>query len=79
MKFCEGKLPFRYGDETYETYYKVVGDLASGRTPLVIVHGGPAISHEYLVPCADLAASYSIPVIFYDQLGTASKSSLAII
>ncbi len=25
----------------YQTWYRVTGDLTNGRTPLVILHGGP--------------------------------------
>jgi proline-specific peptidase len=36
-------------------------------TPLLCLHGGPGMPHDYLEPLADLAAAR--PVIFYDQLG----------
>jgi proline-specific peptidase len=36
-------------------------------TPLLCLHGGPGMSHDYLEPLAGLAAAR--PVIFYDQLG----------
>ena len=35
---------------TYQTWYKVIGDLKTeARRPLVIVHGGPGMSHDYLL------------------------------
>lgn len=40
-------------------------------TPLIALHGGPGISHDYLVPLAELGDER--PVVFYDQLG-AGKS-----
>jgi pimeloyl-ACP methyl ester carboxylesterase len=75
MATSEGKIPFTVGEVTYETFYKMVGDLKDRtRTPLVVVHGGPAFAHNYMLPCADLAA-LGIPVIFYDQLGSGREHS----
>lgn len=47
-------------------WYEVVGERQAG-TPLLCVHGGPGIPHDYLEPLGDLASRR--PVIFYDQLG----------
>jgi len=48
-------------------WYGVVGDLKKARaTPLLVVHGGPGMSHDYLYPLTDIVADR--PVIFYDQL-----------
>lgn len=58
------------------TWYKIVGDLSSGITPLVAVHGGPGMCHEYLLPLRDLAVERGIPVIFYDQLGNGNSTRL---
>ncbi|KAI0048056.1 proline iminopeptidase [Auriscalpium vulgare] len=56
---------------------KVFGNFTDrSRTPLVVPHGGPGISHDYLLPASDLAQSHSIPVIFYDQLGAARSTHL---
>ncbi|KAI0319039.1 proline iminopeptidase [Amylostereum chailletii] len=75
---AEGFAPFPYQGEIFQTYYKVFGTLEGAtRTPLVVLHGGPGLSHDYLLPIADLAtASPSIPVIFYDQLGNARSTHL---
>jgi proline-specific peptidase len=54
----------------YQTFYKIVGDLAqipTGSFPVLTLHGRPP-SHEVLEPLAVLAES-GRPVIFYDQLG----------
>ena len=42
-----------------ETWYRVVGDLTpgSGKTPVVILHGGPGATHDYTEPIADLSRS----------------------
>lgn len=58
-----------------ETWYRVVGDLASGKTPLVILHGGPGACHEYLLPLTDLAVK-GMPLIFYDQIGNGQSTHL---
>lgn len=45
-------------------WYKVVGE---GGIPILCLHGGPGMSHDYIASLADLADRRS--VIFYDQLG----------
>ncbi len=47
-------------------WYKVVGENKMG-IPVLVVHGGPGASHDYLEPLAELADDR--PVVFYDQLG----------
>lgn len=47
-------------------WYGICGDPRSGATPLVLVHGGPGMSHDYLTPLSALARDRA--VIFYDQL-----------
>lgn len=59
----------------YRTWYEVRGDLASGRTPLVALHGGPGAAHNYLQPLGELAA-HGTPVVFYDQLGCGQSTHL---
>lgn len=48
------------------TWYGVAGDLGGDATPLIVIHGGPGMSHDYLYPLTDLAAERA--VAFYDQL-----------
>ncbi|KAH8109249.1 proline-specific peptidase [Phellopilus nigrolimitatus] len=75
VKTAEGKIPFEVQGKTYSTWYKVVGDLSSGHRPLVVLHGGPGTSHDYMLPLADLSSlNPSTPVILYDQLGTARSA-----
>ena len=47
-------------------WYKIAGAEKEG-TPIIIIHGGPGASHDYLLPLEEL--SDKRPVIFYDQLG----------
>ncbi|KAL1762035.1 Alpha/Beta hydrolase protein, partial [Schizophyllum commune] len=65
-----GLAPYTIGASTYETYYKVFGDLSSDKRPLVVAHGGPSLSHDYLLPISDIAATHEVPIVFYDQVGT---------
>jgi L-proline amide hydrolase len=61
----EGRLAFR----EFETWYRVVGDVeASGRLPLLVLHGGPGSSHDALEGLGALAEQ-GRRVVFYDQLG----------
>lgn len=47
-------------------WYGISGNKESSDTPLIVIHGGPGMSHNYLYPLADLADQRQ--VIFYDQL-----------
>ena len=68
----EGYVPFR----EYRTWYRVTGDLASGRLPLVVAHGGPGCTHDYVDSFKDIAALDGRPVIHYDQLGNGNSTRL---
>jgi proline iminopeptidase len=46
-------------------WYRAFGD--GDRAPLLVAHGGPGFTHNYLVPLVDLADQRR--VIFWDQLG----------
>ena len=59
-----------------ETWYRVVGDLTSGLTPLVVLHGGPGACHNYCEPIADLIAPSGRAVVLYDQLGCGDSTLL---
>ncbi|KAG5642146.1 hypothetical protein DXG03_003576 [Asterophora parasitica] len=75
--FTDGKITFQHQGETFETYYKLFGDIkTSTRTPLIVLHGGPGLCHDYLVPFSDLNTNLGTPVIFYDQLGNARSTHL---
>lgn len=47
-------------------WYKVFG-ANKPKTPLIVIHGGPGATHDYLLVLAALADER--PVVFYDQLG----------
>ena len=67
MKVSEGTIPF--GEA--ETWYRVTGELrpddATAPAPLVVLHGGPGGTHDYLLSLADLADGRA--VVHYDQVG----------
>ena len=67
----EGRAPFR----TFETWYRVIGDLRSGSPPLVILHGGPGMAHNYL-DSLKVLASEKRALVFYDQLGCGQSTHL---
>lgn len=48
-----------------KVWYKLLGKGMAG-SPLLIVHGGPGATHDYLEPLQALADER--PVVFYDQL-----------
>src|SRR3954452_21324182 len=61
----EGFVPFR----GFDTWYRIVGQgEARGKLPLLCLHGGPGVPHDYLEPLEAMAAT-GRRVIFYDQLG----------
>lgn len=78
----EGTVSFHHPSlpKPCETWYKVYGDLKSSRSgrPLVTLHGGPGMAHNYLLSMSALATNpeYSIPVVFYDQIGSGRSTHL---
>lgn len=60
--------------EPCQTWYKVFGDLTTSTAPLIILHGGPGASHDYLLPLTDLAPSTAL--VFYDQIGNGRSTHL---
>lgn len=64
MEPAQGHVPFR----GYRTWYESFGESSAGRLPLLVLHGGPGATHQYLEPLRALAGS-GRRVIFYDQIG----------
>jgi proline-specific peptidase len=60
----EGYVDFR----GYRTWYRIVGESADGRDPLVALHGGPGSTHNYFAPLERLAGD-GRAVVLYDQIG----------
>lgn len=51
----------------YKTWYRIVGE-GERKAPLLCLHGGPGMAHDYLEPLEGIAGT-GRRVIFYDQLG----------
>jgi L-proline amide hydrolase len=47
----EGYVPFR----GYQTWFRICGNLHNGLTPLVVAHGGPGCTHDYVDAFKDIA------------------------
>ncbi len=67
----EGFADFR----GYKTWYRITGDLASGKLPLVVVHGGPGCTHDYVDSLKDIAVT-GRSVVHYDQIGNGKSTHL---
>lgn len=72
MAVSEGEADFR----GWKTWYRITGDLASGKPPLVCLHGGPGVPHNYLLRYTALAARTGRAVIHYDQVGCGRSTHL---
>jgi L-proline amide hydrolase len=62
-----------FGD--HRTWYRVTGGTEPGGTALVVIHGGPGSTHDYLRNMAALAGPQR-PVVHYDQLGNGGSTHL---
>jgi L-proline amide hydrolase len=67
----KGTVPFR----DFRTWYRVTGRPREGRPAVVVVHGGPGSTHDYLANLAVLAR-LGWPVVHYDQLGNGGSTHL---
>ncbi|ADE84847.1 proline iminopeptidase-family hydrolase [Rhodobacter capsulatus] len=68
----EGKAAFG----AWQTWYRVTGDLTNGKLPLVIAHGGPGCTHDYVDSFKGITALDGRAVIHYDQLGNGNSTHL---
>ena len=61
----------------HKTWYRIVGDLDPDalHAPVVICHGGPGATHDYVEPIAELHRSGRACVL-YDQLGNGNSDHL---
>lgn len=78
-----GLMPVRPADsdgcadfDGYQTWYRITGALdPAGPPPLVVLHGGPGATHDYMLAVTDLAVD-GRAVIHYDQLGNGRSTHL---
>jgi L-proline amide hydrolase len=59
----------------YQTWYRVTGEISPDRTTLVVVHGGPGSTHDYLSSLSAFAED-GLAVVHYDQIGNGGSSHL---
>ncbi|CAB4843917.1 unannotated protein [freshwater metagenome] len=65
-------MTWQHGD----TAYTILGDLHSGKTPLVALHGGPGFLGKSAMTVAQYAEKSGRPAVIYDQIGCGSSSLL---
>jgi L-proline amide hydrolase len=68
---AKGWVPF--GE--YRTWYRITGDTGGELPAVVVVHGGPGSTHDYLRNLCSLA-EHGWPVVHYDQLGSGGSTRL---
>ncbi|MFD9850257.1 proline iminopeptidase-family hydrolase [Streptomyces parvus] len=68
---AKGRIPFR----EYRTWYRLTGTPGRGRPTVVVVHGGPGSTHDYLIGLRSLSDD-GWPVVHYDQLGNGGSTHL---
>ena len=56
--------------------YRVVGDLKSSKTPVMVLHGGPGAGHNYCEPIAEVLAQTGRAAVLYDQIGCGNSTHL---
>jgi L-proline amide hydrolase len=67
----EGYIPFK----GHQVWYRIVGGADTpGKLPLLTLHGGPGVTHDYL-ESLDAMAETGRRVIYYDQLGCGRSST----
>ena len=59
----------------YETWYRIAGDLGAGLPPLIVAHGGPGCTWDYVESFAAIAET-GRAVIHYDQIGNGNSTRL---
>lgn len=67
----EGYVPF--GE--WRTWYRVTGKIGAPAIPLIVLHGGPGCTHDYVDSLKHLAGPRRA-VIHYDQLGNGKSTHL---
>ncbi len=68
---AEGTVAFR----GHETWYRVTGDLRADPAPVIVLHGGPGVAHNYCLAMANLSRD-GRAVVHYDQLGCGNSTHL---
>ena len=70
LAFTEGTVSF----SGHQTWYRLTGEFGD-HVPLVVLHGGPGATHDYVLRMAGLADT-GRAVVHYDQLGNGRSTHL---
>jgi len=78
-KVIEGEIDFHIASagKPCKTWYRLTGELNSGKRPIIALHGGPGATSDYISIFANITALYGIPVIIYDQVGTGRSTHIS--
>lgn len=71
MDSTEGYVEGEFG----RTWYRIAGELGGAKAPLVVLHGGPGCTHDYVDSFKELATT-GRAIIHYDQLGNGRSTHL---
>lgn len=76
MERTEGYInfPCAAAGKPCQIWYMCLGDIKTGR-PLVVLHGGPGLCHDYLLSLTDLSRE-ARPLVFWDQIGCGKSTHL---
>src|SRR5919206_234822 len=63
----------------HQTWYRIVGDLDPDalRAPVVICHGGPGATHDYVEPIAELDPDVKATILRHEEAGTTDDPEYA--
>lgn len=64
----ERRIPISTPSGTFEVWTQTLG--ANSRARVLLLHGGPAATHEYFESLAPALVEGGLEVIYYDQLGS---------
>lgn len=71
-QISEGRIPVADGETWFRT--TTPDTPVDGAIPLVVLHGGPGMAHDYVRSIADLADETGRVVVHYDQFGCGRSS-----
>ena len=74
MEIKEGYMPFM----GYQTYYRIVGKTEEGKSPIILLHGGPGSTHNYFELLDRVAESGTVVMPYDDELGIGDAHHLHI-
>ncbi|KAH8647695.1 Alpha/Beta hydrolase protein [Xylariales sp. PMI_506] len=79
IPMMEGEIDFDApgAGKLCKTYYRIVGSIGpDSPSPLVVLHGGPGVAHQYMNSLTDIYKTRGIPIVFYDQIGCGRSTHL---